>query len=117
MSENSHLIPEQYVPDLDTGAIWTVKYVDPSGFECQLSIEASSGSEVLRKAQLVVEYFKEKQFAPILRVPSLPISKLDDKDEVHRCFLHGGVPLKRWEKNGNVWYAHKFEGRWCRGKG
>lgn len=116
MTENSHLIPEQYVPDLDAGAIWTVKYVDPSGFECQLSIEASSGSEVLRKAQLVVEYFKEKQFAPILRVPSLPIPKPDNKDEAHRCHQHD-VLMKRYEKNGRSFFAHRTnDGKWCNGR-
>lgn len=116
MLENSRFTPEQFVPDIDTAAVWTIRYLDPSGFECQLSLEASSGSDVLKKARGAVEYLKETQCSPILRVPTIPLSKVNDNDEVHRCLLHN-VPMKRWEKNGKIWHAHKFEDHWCRGKG
>jgi len=32
------------------------------------------------------------------------------------CHAHKAV-LKRYERNGQVWYSHKTaDGRWCRGK-
>jgi hypothetical protein len=24
--------------------------------------------------------------------------------------------MKRWDKNGRVWYSHKVDGKWCSGK-
>jgi len=29
---------------------------------------------------------------------------------IHQC------EMKRWEKNGKVWYSHKTEDGWCTGK-
>jgi hypothetical protein len=37
-------------------------------------------------------------------------------DDSPYCRVHQAV-LKRYERNGQVWYSHKTaEGRWCRGK-
>ena len=30
----------------------------------------------------------------------------------HHCPTHG-VPYKRFEKNGNSWYAHQHRDQWC----
>jgi hypothetical protein len=39
-----------------------------------------------------------------------------DHDESPYCHAHKAV-LKRYERNGQVWYSHKTaDGRWCRGK-
>ena len=37
-------------------------------------------------------------------------------EESPYCHAHKAV-LKRYERNGQVWYSHKTaDGRWCRGK-
>ena len=34
--------------------------------------------------------------------------------------LHGArfikCEMKRWDKDGRVWYSHKADGEWCNGK-
>ena len=29
---------------------------------------------------------------------------------IHQC------EMKRWDKEGRVWYSHKVDGKWCSGK-
>jgi hypothetical protein len=29
---------------------------------------------------------------------------------IHQC------EMRRWDKNGRVWYSHKADGKWCCGK-
>jgi hypothetical protein len=29
---------------------------------------------------------------------------------IHEC------EMKRWEKDGRIWYSHKVDGKWCTGK-
>ncbi len=116
MSENSHLIPEQYVPDLDTSAVWTVKYVDPSGFVCQLSLEAASGTEVMRKGQLVIERLKETQCSPVVRNNSNAQSQDEDVKGESICRRHH-CEMRLYQKNNRSWYAHKTQdGHWCNGR-
>jgi len=115
MSETSPLSPEQYLAGLDTSAIWTVRYIDPSGFECQLSLEASSGSEVLKKAQVAIERLKESQCSSIARCPSTHSLKDEEKEEAHLCPIHH-IPMRLWQKNGRSWYSHRWNGSWCKGE-
>lgn len=113
MSENS---PEQFIPDLDTSAIWTVRFVDPSGFEVQLSIEAPSGTEAMRKGQLVIERLKEIQCSPVVRNNPNPMAKVQDQDNQLTCPIHH-TPMRLFQKNGRSWHAHKTEsGIWCKGE-
>jgi hypothetical protein len=115
MSENSPLTPEQFLAGLDSGACWTVRYIDPSGFEVQLSIEAPSGTEAMRKGQLVIERLKEIQCSPIVHSSSIPTSNEPDREDESICPIHH-TPLRLYQKNGHKWYAHKTkEGQWCRG--
>lgn len=114
MSENLHVTPEQFIPDLDTAAVWTVRYIDPSGFECQLSLEGSSGSEVLKKAQGAVEYLKETQCAPIHRInPTSTVKEEEDDESI--CVKHQ-CAMRLYHKNNRSWYAHRTkDGQWCNG--
>jgi len=112
--ENPLLSPVAEVSELDTSAIWTVRYVDPSGFECQLSLEGSSGIEVLKKADSAIERLKEYQCSPIIRNPASSSIKEEGKEEEHLCPIHH-ASMKLWQKNGRSWYSHKVDGRWCKG--
>ncbi|MCI0441166.1 MAG: hypothetical protein L0177_18850 [Chloroflexi bacterium] len=42
------------------------------------------------------------------------VAAKDISDE-HYCYQHK-TPFQRYEKNDQVWYAHKSEDRWCREK-
>jgi hypothetical protein len=113
--ENPLLSPVGETFELDTSAIWSVRFIDPSGYECQLSLDARTGIDALNKAQLAIEKLKEIKCSPVLRAASITATKSSDKDEDHQCPIHD-VVMRRWEKNGKVWYAHKFNDHWCRGK-
>jgi len=114
--ESPLLIPVADVSELDTSAIWTVRYIDPSGFECQLSLEGSSGIEVLRKAESAIERLKEAQCSSVIRVPVSSLGKEEEKkEEEHLCPIHH-ESMKSWQKNGRSWYSHKVDGRWCKGE-
>lgn len=113
--ENPLLSPVAENAGLDSSAIWTVRYSDPSGFECQLSLEGSSGIEVLKKAEAAIERLKECQCSPVTRNPAISSEKDEEKEDEHLCPIHQ-VPMKLWQKNGKRWYSHKVDGRWCKGE-
>lgn len=113
--ENPLLSPVAETADLESSAIWTIRYLDSSGFECQLSLEARTGVEALNKSQLAIEKLKESQCIPLSQRSSNSQVKVpESKDEAPRCSIHD-VPMRRWEKGDKVWYSHKVDGRWCRG--
>lgn len=115
MLENLQVSPEQLIPDLDSSAIWTIRFLEPEGFEVQLSVESPTGIEALRKGQLVVDKLKEMQCSPV-RPPNNKASSSDQvKEEEVICKKHN-CTMKLWQKNGKSWYSHKTDdGRWCRG--
>jgi hypothetical protein len=109
-------------------ASWNTKYVDPNGFECQITLHGESGSELLEKAANAIRYLIENGCTPYVyfrnsarQVESKPDEnkkdevKPDDKDNTAWCPIHQ-CEMKRWDKDGRVWYSHKFDGEWCRGK-
>ena len=115
MLENSRFTPEQFVPDLDSSAVFTVRYLDPSGFEVQLSIEAPTATEVLKKGQLVIERLKETQCSPLNRNnQTLALEETITNSESF-CQIHQ-VEMRQWDKHGRTWFSHKTsDGRWCKG--
>ncbi|MHC1740149.1 MAG: hypothetical protein AB9897_03445 [Anaerolineaceae bacterium] len=115
MSENTQISPEQNVSDLDSSANWSVKYLSPSGFECLLTLEAASGTDVLMKAQRALERLLESQCVPITHYAATPSVQGSDKDVASLCPIHH-VDMKLWKKNDRSWYAHKVDGNWCRGR-
>lgn len=111
-------------------ASWNTRYVDASGFECQLTLRAESGSELLEKASHAIAYLLENGCTPSVFYrggPRQPEAKEEKTSNgkgngqsqedgnpawcpIHEC------EMKRWEKDGRVWYSHKADGSWCRGK-
>lgn len=115
MTENQNLTSMQEITDQDTYASWSIRYVDPSGFACQLFLEARSGSDVLKKAQKAIEKLLKTHCLPI------PVDGIKSnvghkpQDEVSFCSLHQ-TTMKLWQKGNKSWYAHKtVDGKWCRG--
>jgi len=110
-------------------ATWTTRYVDPSGFECVFSIQAATGSEVLKKAQSAIERLGEVKCVPYTRRQSIvgnELKKLDKQDltvQVKQegnarkvmCPIHN-VEMTLWTKGGHSWYSHRWNDGWCNGK-
>jgi len=40
-------------------ASWATRYIDPSGFECILSLQAETGAEALKKAESAIAHLTE----------------------------------------------------------
>jgi hypothetical protein len=109
-------------------ASWNTRYVDPNGFECQITLRGDSGSELLEKATSVINYLLQNGCTPYTyyRNGSRQVEskveeskkedvKNDGKDNPAWCPIHQ-CEMKRWDKNGRVWYSHKVDGEWCSGK-
>jgi hypothetical protein len=109
-------------------ASWNTKYVDQNGFECQITLRGESGSELLEKAANAIRYLIENGCMPYVyyRTTTRQVESKPDEEKkgegqsngadnpawcpIHQC------EMKRWDKDGRVWYSHKADGEWCRGK-
>jgi hypothetical protein len=109
-------------------ASWNTRYVDPNGFECQITLRGETGSELLEKAALAINYLLQNGCTPYTyyrngsrQFDSKPDESKKEyvtgngKDNLAWCPIHQ-CELKRWDKNGRVWYSHKVDGEWCSGK-
>lgn len=107
---------------VESSARWSTKYLDPNGFECQFALEAESGIEVLKKAVSAIAYLKESKCMPVSQSTQVfnsnhggtTIIQKADKTGV-MCPIHN-VEMRLYEKGNSSWYAHKWNGVWCRGK-
>jgi len=109
-------------------ASWNTRYIDSNGFECQITLRGDSGSELLEKATNAINYLLKNSCTPYTyyRNGSRQVeSKSDEnkkvevnsngKDNPAWCQIHQ-CEMKKWDKNGRVWYSHKVDGEWCSGK-
>ncbi len=107
---------------------WNTKYVSPEGFVCQFTLRSTSGSELLEKASTALTHLLESGCQPHGHGTnhnsktqgksnsngSNPIGNQQDVSP-NWCPIHE-TPMKKWEKEGQVWYSHKINGEWCQGK-
>jgi len=121
MSENTSLKNNTAVTEAP--ASWNTKYDTPDGFVCQLTLRGENGRDLLEKANAALTWLKENGFRP-RNNGSKPDANAQANNNshsdnvngnVHICPIHG-VEMKRWEKDGKVWFSHKVEGGWCTGK-
>jgi hypothetical protein len=111
-------------------ASWNTRYVDPNGFECQITLRGETGSELLEKAALAISYLLNNGCTPYVFYRNATHqmenkSNGDKKDELQTngngknngswCPIHQ-CEMKKWDKDGHVWYSHKVNGEWCNGK-
>ena len=111
-------------------ASWNTRYVDPQGFECQLTLRAEKGLELLEKASSAISYLLNNGCIPYIysrgnghsgtrkenqHAGGNGSSNNGGTDNSGWCPIHQ-CEMKRWDKNGKVWYSHKVDGGWCQGK-
>jgi hypothetical protein len=115
-------------------ASWNTRYLDPNGFECQITLRGENGSELLEKAATAITYLLANACTPSIyyrngtrpadskaseQKKSEGVNNGHGNDELASspswCPIHQ-CEMKRWDKDGRVWYSHKFDGEWCRGK-
>lgn len=114
MSEEiSSVLPD--LSDLSNGAVWMVRYLDPFGFTCQLSLDGRSGTEVLSKGQIAIGKLLETGCKPLERKTD-PIKPAQEKESPVVCPIHQ-TTMRQYAKGERSWYAHRLEsGKWCTGK-
>jgi len=128
MSETNVYPPKEEWVTNDGMATWVVRFQDPTGFSCQLMLESSSGKDVLSKGKAAITFLQESGCTPIPikeQAVSVPTSSSTEelsvtgKEEPNTsafiCLLHG-VPMQKYTKGNHSWFAHKWEGKWCKGK-
>jgi hypothetical protein len=108
-------------------ASWNTRYISPEGFECQLTLRAESGSDLLEKVNGAITYLLNSDCVPYTynrggyralannKSTNGNKSGQDQADDPAWCPIHQ-CEMRQWEKDGRVWYSHKVNGDWCKGK-
>jgi len=118
-------------PYTEAPASWNTRYITPTGFICQITLRGESGKYLPEKANAALNWLVENNFLPCDNTfkPKFNGKKPDvnnnknnnlgaDPSEtvVNTCPIHH-CELRRFEKNGRIWYSHKTDdGNWCNGK-
>jgi hypothetical protein len=107
-------------------ATWATRYVDPSGFECILTLQAETGSEVLRRAESALTHLVEAECKPLHKDSQngnnkdngkssgkTVLVKSDGKNPT--CPIHN-IEMQKWTKNDRTWYSHRWNSGFCNGQ-
>jgi hypothetical protein len=123
----TNIIPKSEVLFTESPVSWNTRYVTTEGFEYQLTLRGESGQEVLEKANSAIEYLLSIGCAPVANryssyvKPSTSTPANGNSTSTNRgnqaswCPIHN-MEMKRWEKDGRVWFSHKVGDEWCSGK-
>ena len=109
-------------------ATWATRYVDPSGFECILSLQAETGAEALKKAESAIAHLTEGKCVPLSKESrtidnrdngkssgSTVLVKPAGKKENPLCKSHN-IEMTQWRKGNKEWWSHRWGDSWCNGK-
>ncbi len=114
-------------------ASWNTRYITPEGFECQITLRGDSGTVLLEKAALAIAFLLQNSCIPYVYRPGYRPNVETKNGNDQNAGTNGsnganntnGNPawcsshqceMRRWDKNGRVWYSHKVDGKWCSGK-
>ncbi len=97
-------------------ASWNTRYVTPEGFTCQITIRGENGKDLLEKAGIALSFLLEHGYKPEENHRHPRNTTSGHRQSGKWCALHD-CELKRFEKDGKVWFSHKTaDGNWCRGR-
>lgn len=105
----------------ESPASWNTRYITPDGFTCQFTLRAENGKELIERANSALDFLREQGCIPFFGYQRDNGNQRETKEmsdsnnESSWCSLHE-QELKRWQKNGKVWYSHKTPEGWCYGK-
>ena len=121
----------------ESPASWNTRYITPDGFECQLTLRGESGQELLERVQAAISYLLKSGCKPCTNgkysshIAADNSNHASTQEETNKADTHDNgigngtdqswcpihnVAMKRWEKNGRVWFSHKVGDQWCTGK-
>ena len=126
MTENIKTIQDEGLLFTEAPASWNTRYVDPDGFECQITLRAVSGQELLEKVNGAIAHLLDNDCTPYsyrggYKSKANKASKDgNNKGDGHAnnaawCPIHE-CEMRLWEKDGRSWFSHKVNGDWCKGK-
>jgi hypothetical protein len=121
---NTHDTSEQLFTEAP--ASWNTRYLDPSGFECRLTLRGETGHELLERAQGAITFLLNNGCTPCPKngfhaseghtaASSQPSNGSGNGQGSGWCPIHN-CQMKKWEKDGRVWFSHQVNGEWCTGK-
>ena len=126
MDENSNTTQINELLFNEAPASWNTRYVDPHGFECQITLRAVSGQELLEKVSGAISHLLENECVPYSyrggyrgnpnKVSKDGNNKGDGQSNsqawcpIHQC------EMRFWEKDDKSWYSHKVDDSWCYGR-
>jgi hypothetical protein len=111
-------------------ASWNTRYLDTNGFECQITLRGENGTALLEKASSAIAFLMSNGCIPYVYRSSVgrkdngASEALEVKPDSKKangngnsawCPIHQ-IEMKRWDKDGRVWFSHKVDGGWCKGK-
>ena len=106
-------------------ASWNTRYISPEGFECQLTLRAETGQELLERVNGAISYLLKSGCQPYSYRGGYPKKNNSHKTQSNGkqqdgnpawCPIHQ-TEMKHWERDGSSWYSHKTsDGDWCKGK-
>ena len=106
-------------------ASWNTRYISPEGFECQLTLRAETGQELLEKITGAISHLLNNGCQPYSYRGGYPKNHPTKKstgngsqqvDNPGWCPIHQ-TEMKHWERDGKSWHSHNIDGDWCYGKG
>lgn len=117
MSENTALKSNTLMSEAP--ASWNTRYVTPDGFICQLTLRGDTGKDLLEKANAALNWLKDNQFLPCennsFHNRQSISTNSNNPSSPNLCPIHQ-CEMKRWEKDGRIWFSHRAGNSWCNGK-
>lgn len=102
----------------ESPASWNTRYITPDGFTCQFTLRADNGKELIEKANSALVYLREEGCIPFFGYQknngNQRETKTSNNDSLW-CDIHQ-QEMKKWERDGKIWYSHQVDGEWCYGK-
>lgn len=98
------------------------RYTDKRGFPCELEIISDENTELMKRADALLDWIVLSGGQPITQAAPAPAAATAAKPPEEPpldpawCPIHE-TKMTKHTKDNQVWYSHKGpDGEWCRGK-